>query len=284
MAEKKIQLGFSPCPNDTFMFYALVHGHIDTGQLNYEIHMADIEDLNQNVKNGNIGLSKISYAAFPGISDDYQILNAGSALGHKNGPLIVSKRKICPDELFEAQIAIPGEMTTANFLLQNFYPEALKKRSYLFSEIEEVVLSGEADAGLVIHESRFTYSSKGLKLVDDLGEKWESSYHLPVPLGCIVASREMDEVLTAQVEKHIRESIQFAIENPRSTLDWVKQHSRELSDEVINQHIDLYVNSFSLDLGEEGRDAVNYLYRQGLQNGIFTITDKNWFFTNTKKL
>ncbi len=283
MTKKKIQLGFSPCPNDTFMFFALVHGLIDTGGLEYEIEMSDIEDLNRRVLDGNLLLSKISYAAFPEVSDRYRILNAGSALGFRNGPLVVSKRRIYPDELFDALIAIPGEMTTANFLLQNFYPDARKKRTYLFSEIEEAVLSDEADAGLLIHESRFTYLSKGLKLVDDLGEKWEDACHLPVPLGCIVALREMGDELTTQVEKHIRESIQFAFQNPRVPLDWIKKFSRELSDEVIHQHIDLYVNSFSLELGEEGREAVNFLYEQGLKSGVFNITDKEWFFTNSKQ-
>lgn len=188
----RLTLGFSPCPNDTFIFEAMVHGRVDTEGLEFDWFLADVEELNRRALEGTVNITKMSYHAYARAAAGYLILDSGSALGRSNGPLVVSRRRMSPDELDNAVIAIPGLYTTANLLFSIFWPGATRKRQYLFSDIPEAVLSGEADAGLIIHETRFTYRSMGLGLVADTGAMWEEMTGLPVPLGGIVVSRTID--------------------------------------------------------------------------------------------
>jgi len=256
----KLRLGLSPCPNDTFIFEALINKKIDTGGIDYECFFADVEELNHHALNGSVDITKISYHAYAYAAANYLILDSGGALGRGNGPLLISRRKIYPDEISDVQIAIPGKYTTANLLLSIAWPEAQKKREYLFSDIAEIVLSGEADAGLIIHETRFTYQSMGLRKVADMGEYWERYSGMPIPLGAIVVNRNLPEDIARQVNDTIKRSIEYAWSNPASSLPFVRVHSREMKEKVVSDHIELYVNKFSLSLGEEGHKAVEKLF------------------------
>ncbi len=264
----KLTLGFSPCPNDTFIFEAMVHGRIDTEGLEFDWFLADVEELNRRAIEGSVDITKMSYHAYARAAAGYLILDAGSALGRSNGPLVISKHKMYPDELDNALIAIPGKYTTANLLFSIFWPAATNKREYLFSDIPEVVLSGEVDAGLIIHETRFTYKAMNLRKVADTGERWEELTGMPVPLGGIVISRSVDEVTAAKVNRAIRRSIEYARANPAGSVSFIKKHARETDTVVTREHIKLFVNSFSLSLGEEGRAAIERLYAVAVEKGV----------------
>lgn len=257
----KLTLGFSPCPNDTFIFDAMVHGKVDTEGLEFSYCLADIEELNRRAFTGKPDITKISSFAYAFAATDYTILDSGSALGFGNGPLLVSRNKIDTGSLANARIAIPGKYTTANMLFSIAWPEAANKTEYLFSEIENVVLSGEADAGLIIHESRFTYQKKGLRKLADLGEFWEGMTGLPVPLGMIVINRRIPEETALAVSRIIQRSVEFAFEDPATSRDFVSENAREMEGEVMRKHIELYVNKFTINLGHEGRKAIAELYR-----------------------
>lgn len=264
----KLTLGFSPCPNDTFIFEAMVHGRIDTEGLEFDWFLADVEELNRRAIDGSVDITKMSYHAYARAAAGYLILDAGSALGHNNGPLVVSKQTLRPDELDDALIAIPGRYTTANLLFSIFWPAASRKREYLFSDIPEAVLSGEVDAGLIIHETRFTYQGMGLKKVADTGERWEELTGLPIPLGGIVVNRALDEVTAAKVNRAVRRSIEYAMDSPAESADFISEHARETATEVTREHIKLFVNNFSLSLGHEGRAAIERLYSVALGKGV----------------
>jgi len=264
----KLTLGFSPCPNDTFIFEAMVHGRIDTEGLEFDWFLADVEELNRRAIEGSVDITKMSYHAYARAAAGYLILDAGSALGRSNGPLVVSKHRMYPDELDNASIAIPGKYTTANLLFSIFWPAATNKREYLFSDIPEAVLSGEVDAGLIIHETRFTYKAVGLKKVADTGERWEELTSLPVPLGGIVVSRSVDEVTAARVNRAIRRSIEYARANPAESVGFIRKHAMETDAVITREHIQLFVNSFSLSLGEEGRAAIERLYAVATERGV----------------
>lgn len=255
----KIRLNFSTCPNDTFMFDALVNGKIDCKGVSFDYYMCDIEELNNIAISSDVDVTKLSYAAYPLIKDRYKLLRAGSALGYGSGPLLVSKHKIYPDELKDIVVGLPGEHTTASKLLNIFFPEIHSKKYYLFSDVSTAILDGEIDAGVLIHEERFSYKDKGLSLVADLGEEWDRHFHLPIPLGAIAVNRTVSSDLQLVINDLISESIKFAFANPLSSREFVKCHARELSDETINSHIDMFVNKFSLDVGEEGRESVKNL-------------------------
>jgi 1,4-dihydroxy-6-naphthoate synthase len=255
-----LSLGFSTCPNDTFMFDAIVNGRIDTEGLTFGLKMADIENLNQDAIKGLLDITKISYALYPKISHEYQILDAGSALGRGNGPLLVSKSKIYPEEINDIHIAIPGLNTTANLLLSIAFPNIKKKTEYLFSDIEEIVLRGEADAGLLIHENRFTYEARGLKKIIDLGAWWEEQTNLPIPLGGIVVRRSLPQTIKQTINRVLNNSIAFAFEHPGASMDFVHKNAQEMADDVVKKHIALYVNDYSLDLGDEGHNAISDLF------------------------
>lgn len=256
----KLSLGFSPCPNDTFIFEALVHGRVDTEGVSFDWFLADVEELNHRAMEGTVDVTKMSFHAYALAASNYLILDSGSALGRNNGPLVVSRHKMYPDELDNALIAIPGKYTTANLLFSIFWPGASRKREYLFSDIPEAVMSGEADAGLIIHETRFTYLSLGLQKVADTGEYWEKMTGMPVPLGGIVVNRSVSEDIAGKVSRSIRRSIEYARADPSASIDFIRRHAREIDSKVTKDHISLYVNEFSLSLGQEGKGAIAKLY------------------------
>jgi len=276
---QKISLGFSSCPNDTFIFDAMVHHKIDTEGIDFDIHIADVEELNKKAINQELDVTKISFHAFAYIAQNYCLLDSGSALGKNNGPLLISKRKVYPDEINDIKIAIPGEHTTANLLLKIAYPKATNKIEYLFSDIEEVVLNNETDAGLIIHESRFTYEKKGLKKIINLGEFWEKETGLPIPLGGIAIKRNLNNDLQLKINRILKKSVEFAFQNPKSGSDYIKKHAQEMSEEVMYKHIHLYVNNYSLDLGKEGKDAILVLYKKAISLGVIPDMNERIFLT-----
>jgi len=266
----KLSLAFSTCPNDTFIFDALVHKKIDTEGLDFDVILGDVEELNKLAFKGDVDITKLSYHAYAYISDNYKLLNSGSALGYKNGPLLISKHKIFPDELNDIKIAIPGKNTTANLLLSIAYPQAKNKKEYLFSDIEEAVLSSEVDAGLIIHENRFTYAEKGLNKIIDLGEFWEEKTKLPIPLGGIVVNRNLSIEIQKKVDRVLKRSIEYAFANPKSAYNYIKQFAQEMDEEVMYNHIKLYVNDFTKELGTEGKKAIETLYDIAKKEKVIT--------------
>jgi len=264
----KLKLGFSTCPNDTFIFDALVHHKIDTESLDFEVLLADVETLNQQAFDKQIDITKISYHAYAHLVDSYSLLDSGSALGFGNGPLLISKRKIYPDEVQYARIAIPGKLTTANLLLSIAFPDILERKEYVFSQIEEAILSGEVDAGVIIHENRFTYSAKGLQKIIDLGENWEKKTNLPIPLGGIIVNKSLPIKIQQTINRVLRRSVEFAQSNPQSAYFYVKNYAKEMDDTVIYNHIKLYVNEFTTSLGEKGKQAINTLFEQAMKSKI----------------
>jgi len=269
----KLTLGFSPCPNDTFIFDALVNNKIDTGGLSFEVVLEDVQTLNKWAMEGRLDASKISYGVLPLVLDEYVVLNAGGALGKGVGPLLITKEEgINPSLIAGKSIALPGENTTAHLLFSLAYPEAKNKRFMIFSDIENAVVDNKVDLGVIIHENRFTYMQKGLKKVTDLGEYWEKETHSPIPLGGIVMKRTFDTVLQKKLDALIKESVEYAFNNYPLLAEYVKQHSQEMEETVMRQHIDLYVNNFSIQLGPEGKTAVKKLLSVYEQQhpGIFT--------------
>ncbi len=264
----KLKLAISSCPNDTFMFDALINGKIDVGDYQFELIIADIEELNKMVLDGLPDVAKLSYHSYFKVMDHYQLLNSGSALGENCGPLIICKQKIYPDELSDCKIAIPGINTTANLLLKLLFPEVNQTKEYLFSDIEDVVLSGECDAGLVIHETRFTYQNKGLKLIADLGKLWEDRYNLPIPLGGIAIKRSLSENIRKEIDMMLKKSIEFALKNPKSSMEFIKLHAFEMNNDVLMKHVALYVNNYSINLGEKGKLSVKKLKKEYLNQKL----------------
>ncbi len=273
----KLTLGFSPCPNDTFIFYAMLHGRIDTEGLEFEVIMEDVEALNRRAFSGRIDVTKLSYHAFAYLAGTYHLLDAGSALGNNCGPLLVARQPMSDAAIHAARIAIPGKMTTANFLLSLAYPAAQDKFECLFSDIEDAVLEGRADAGLIIHENRFTYQDKGLVKLCDLGEYWESTTGLPIPLGGIVIRRDLPQDIQEKMNRVMRRSVAYAFAHPEDTMAFVRAHSQAMDDAVMQAHIDLYVTSFTEDLGPEGRDAVQQMFRLAREKGIIPEYNENFF-------
>ena len=263
-----LQLGFSPCPNDTFIFDALVHGRIDTEGLGFEVLLADVEDLNERALQGELEVTKLSYHAFGHLTDIYRLLLSGSALGRGVGPLLVTKKENFGGVTVGISVAIPGRYTTANYLLRLAYPEAVNTQAVLFSDIERLVLDGTYDAGVLIHENRFTYADRGLRKIADLGTYWEETTGLPIPLGGIAVKRSLPREVQQRVQRVLARSVRYAFEHPEQSADYVRQHAQEMDAEVRRKHIALYVNEYTLDLGEEGRAAVDYFLRDGRAKGI----------------
>ncbi len=269
----KLTLGFSPCPNDTFIFDALVNGRIDRGDIELEVVLADVEELNRMAIAGKLDITKISYNAFAHVSDVYQLLNAGSALGNKCGPLLIAKKPLTAEELKTVTIAIPGKNTTANFLMSFAYPDTSNKKEFLFSEIEKAVLNNEVEAGVIIHENRFTYQEKGLVQLADLGEVWEQKTGFPIPLGGIAIHRRLKPELRKRFDVLLRQSVQFAFDNPNASKEYVKCHAQEMDEAVRRSHINLYVNQFSIDLGDKGKMAIRKMFEVGKTFGMPRVED-----------
>ncbi len=261
-------LGFSPCPNDCFIFDALVHKKIDTQGIDFTVVMEDVEALNNRAFKSDLDITKLSYHAFLYLTEKYILLNSGSALGFNCGPLLVQSGNSKIENIDTATIAIPGKYTTANFLLSLAFPNAKNKQEILFSDIEGAVLSHKVDAGLLIHENRFTYREKGLEKIMDLGEFWESLIHAPIPLGGIVVKKNIDKDLQKTIDHLIKQSVEYAFANPESCMSFVREHAQEMSEEVMKKHIALYVNQFSVDLGETGKNAVKLLFSKATETGL----------------
>lgn len=265
---KELTLGFSPCPNDTFMFYPLVHGLVDTGGLAYRERLEDVETLNRLALDGTLDVSKVSYHALGHIRDRYALLRSGSALGRGCGPLLVAADRIDPADLRGRTIAVPGRYTTAKLLLRLFDPQLENFIVMPFNEIMDAVLSGNVDAGLIIHESRFTYHGFGLHKVLDLGEWWEGETGLPIPLGGIVARRSLGAETIAAVERALKAGVEYARAHPDEAARYIGEHAQEMSPDVCAAHIGLYVNDFSTDLGDEGIHAISCLLQRAEQAGL----------------
>jgi 1,4-dihydroxy-6-naphthoate synthase len=265
-----LSLGFSPCPNDCFMFDAIVNQRIDLEGLEFAVRLADVEALNTAAFAGEADVTKLSYHAYAYCTRGYVLLDAGSALGRNCGPLLISKRSIAKTDVAAGglRIAIPGKYTTANFLLGLAFPEAQNTTELVFSAIEAAVLDEQFDAGLIIHENRFTYEAKGLRKIIDLGEFWEAETGAPIPLGGIVIRRSLPDEVKRRVNRVLRRSVEYAFAHRTASLDFVRAHAQEMSEDVMYRHIDLYVNEYSVDLGMEGRRAVELLFDKAAATGI----------------
>ena len=275
----KLTLGFSPCPNDTFIFDAMVHGRVDTEGLTFEYFLADVEELNRRALNADVDITKMSYHAYAYVAKNYFVLDSGSALGYKNGPLIISKNKINPVDFPSLKIAIPGKFTTANLLMSIAWPEAKNKTEYLFSDIERALLEDEVDAGLIIHETRFTYQNKGLKKFADMGEYWERLTGLPIPLGSIVIKRTIPEEIALKVNRVLRRSIEYAYSDSLASFDFVSNNAKEMDSTVMNNHIKLFVNEFTTNLGPDGRKAIDTLFSIAREKGVIPELPEKIFLT-----
>lgn len=291
---KTLSLGYSPCPNDTFIFYALVHGKIDTDDMRFKEILLDVETLNQKAIKGELDITKVSYNAFGNLLEDYCLLRSGGALGRGCGPLLVIGREGSAVGSFKnKRIAIPGNLTTAFLLLRLYLASTHKSElsprrvdvgdqtidfvSMPFYEIMDSVKSGRADAGLIIHEGRFTYSSHGLRKIIDLGEWWEKETGLPLPLGCIIAKRNLGKDIINKIDNLIKQSVIYSMNRRDEPLKYIRGHSQELDDSVINEHISLYVNDYSIDIGEDGITAVKELFRMAEINGMIKKSSKPLF-------
>ena len=275
----RLTLGFSPCPNDCFMFDAMVHGRIDCEGLEFTVRMADIEALNAAAFAGEADVTKLSFHAYAYCADDYVLLDAGSALGRNCGPLLISKHAVSREEVASGRllIAIPGKYTTANFLLSLAFPRAAKKAECLFSDIEAGLLDERFDAGLIIHENRFTYEEKGLKRIIDLGEFWESETGAAIPLGGIAVNRGLPADVRRRVNRVMRRSVEYAFANRDASLPFVRVNAQSMSDEVMYKHIGLYVNEYSVDLGLDGKRAVALLFERARSTGVIPAIREDLF-------
>jgi len=274
-----LSLGFSPCPNDCFMFDAIVNRRIDLEGLSFTPHLADVEALNRETFAGTADITKLSYHAYAYCRKDYVLLDAGSALGRNCGPLLISARPIAPEEVRAGQlrIAIPGVYTTANFLLGLAFPDATDRTPLVFSEIEGALLDGRFDAGLIIHENRFTYEAKGLHKIVDLGEFWEQETGTPIPLGAIAVRRSLPDAVKQAVNRLVRRSVEYAFANRDASLPYVRAHAQEMDEAVMYKHIDLYVNQFSVDLGDEGVRAVTTLFDKAASLNLVPASNEPLF-------
>jgi 1,4-dihydroxy-6-naphthoate synthase len=255
----KITLGYSPCPNDTFIFDALVNKKIDTEGLEFDVALEDVQTLNEWALASRLDVSKISYGVLPLLLNEYTLLQSGGALGKGVGPLLITKPDNASKPVNEMTVAIPGENTTAHMLFTAAYPHAFNKQFMLFSDIEDAVLNGITDAGVIIHENRFTYMQKGLHKVVDLGEYWEKETGIPIPLGGIVCKKALGNEVKEKIDRLIRTSVEYAFRHYPELPEYVKQHAQAMDESVMRQHIDLYVNQYSLALGEDGNTAVKKL-------------------------
>ncbi|RYD80935.1 MAG: 1,4-dihydroxy-6-naphthoate synthase [Sphingobacteriales bacterium] len=273
----KLTLGFSPCPNDTFIFDALIHHKIDTEGLEFEVYFDDVETLNQKALRGELDITKLSFHAFAYAANQYALLDAGSALGFGVGPLLISKKDFKGELNGDLKIGIPGKYTTANFLLGIAYPHLQNKEIMVFSEIESALLEDKVDLGLIIHENRFTYQDKGLNKIVDLGDFWEKLTGCAIPLGGIVINRNVDKEIQLKVNRLIRKSVEFAFANPKSCIEFIREHAQEMDEAVMYKHIELYVNKYSINLGEEGRKAIDTLFKLAQERNLIPALQQNLY-------
>lgn len=280
-----LTLGFSPCPNDTFIFDALVNNKIDSGGIKFDVLLEDVETLNRLALNNTLDITKLSFGVWPLVIKDYIVLNSGSALGTGVGPLLVARDNISPENINHCTIAIPGENTTAHMLFSLAFPMAKNKIFLRYNEIEDYVLqtASRNSAGVIIHENRFTYADKGLRKVIDLGKFWEDKTGYPIPLGGIVAKRNLEGNLLAEINRLIRQSIGYAFDNYPLLADYVKMNSMEMDEGVMRKHIDLYVNDYSLDLGTKGKEAIQQLLKiYKVNNPRYSVAGGHLFLKNEK--
>lgn len=274
----KLTLGFSPCPNDTFIFDALVNNKIDTEGFELEVVLEDVQTLNNWALEGRLDLSKISYGVLPLVTDNYIMLNSGGALGQGVGPLLIAKNKKDISSINNYSVAIPGVNTTANMLFSFAFSNVKNKKFMVFDRIMDAVVNEEVDAGVIIHESRFTYKDKGLVKLMDLGDYWEQRTNAPIPLGGIIIKRSFDTGTQLKLQRLIRESVEYSFKKYPEISSYVSAHSHELSEDVMRKHIDLYVNDFSIDIKDKGRSAVEkFLEIYADNNGTKRINSNNIF-------
>ncbi|NVO18793.1 MAG: 1,4-dihydroxy-6-naphthoate synthase [Bacteroidetes bacterium] len=277
----KLSLGFSPCPNDTFIFDALVHQKVDTEGLEFEYVLADVEELNSRAFQGELDVTKVSYHALLYLIDQYTLLDSGSALGYGVGPLLISNKALNRSEIANCKVAIPGKYTTANLLFQLAYPSAGNTVALLFSDIEDAILDGSVDAGVIIHENRFTYREKGLMKLDDLGEFWERLTSYPIPLGGIVAHRRLKKEVLHRFSRALKRSVEYA-QTSNQLSDFVRCNAQEMNEAVMWQHISLYVNESTLSLGEKGRISVIRLFELAKEQKLISSIPLELFFSEAQ--
>jgi 1,4-dihydroxy-6-naphthoate synthase len=273
----KLTLGFSPCPNDTFIFDALVNKKIDIGEFEFDFVLEDVQQLNKNAINKQYDISKISFGVYPKIANHYLILNSGSALGKGVGPLLITRNADLAN-ISKYKIAIPGEDTTAHYLFSHAYPSATNKIFLPYNKIEDYITDSDS-LGVIIHENRFTYQERGFLLVKDLGAYWEQKMGLPIPLGGIVIRRELSTEIQQKVDYLIKKSILFAFENKQSLPDFIKKNAQEMSEKVMQDHINLYVNQYSIDIGSKGKFAIQSLLA-GLESSSINNSELDFFVKN----
>lgn len=264
----RLTLGFSPCPNDTFIFHAMLNGLVPTDALDFELHIEDVEKLNTWAFDEKLDVTKASFHAYLKVKDSYALLDSGAALGFGCGPLLIAKEPLSLDQICQGPIAIPGENTTAHMLFRLKYPEATNKEFVLFSEVEEAIMEDRVVAGVIIHENRFTYASKGLAKILDLGEYWEAETQSPIPLGAILARKSLGSSIIKRIEKSIRSSVEYAFRHPQHSLQFTKKYASEMDPDVLQEHIKTYVNDFSVSLGSSGMSAVAELETRAKAAGI----------------
>jgi 1,4-dihydroxy-6-naphthoate synthase len=278
----KLTLGFSPCPNDTFIFDALIHHKIDTEGLDFEVFYDDVETLNQKAFRGELDVTKLSFHAFAYVANNYALLDSGSALGFGVGPLLIAKEQLSDfAKDSNLKVGIPGKYTTANFLLSLAYPGLSNKVEMRFSEIEDALLRKEIDLGLIIHENRFTYQDKGLHKIVDLGEYWEKETGGAIPLGGIVIKRELPEAVKLKANRVLQRSVEFAFANPKSGIEFIRSHAQAMDETVMFKHIELYVNKYSIDLGQEGRKAIDLLFAKAQSTGVIPEIKEDLFLNHS---
>jgi 1,4-dihydroxy-6-naphthoate synthase len=268
----RLSLAYSPCPNDTFLFYALAHRRIDLPDIDFGIHLEDVETLNRAAARGSYAISKLSFGALGHLQQTYGLLRSGAALGRGCGPILVARPGFEPEKLTSAAVAVPGMWTTARLLLGLYAPEIDDPIPMPFDRIMPAVADKTVEAGVIIHEGRFTYPAYGLVNITDLGQWWEKRTGLPIPLGGIAVRRDLGAGLAGRIEGAIRDSVARAFDHPGEADAYIRAHAQEMDPEVVRQHIDLYVNQFTLDLGREGEDAVSRLFAEGRAAGFFPET------------
>jgi len=265
-----LSLGYSTCPNDTLAFYALAHGRVDTAGLGYRIELGDVEQLNQKARNGLLDVSKLSFAALGNLMDRYGLLRSGAALGRGCGPLVVARTGIGLDALEKGPVAVPGMWTTAAMLLGLYVPRGFTPVPMGFETIMPKIRKGKVDIGVIIHEGRFTYREYGLECLLDLGQWWEELTGKPIPLGCIAARRDLAPDTIRKIETTIRESVKFGLANRNDAMAYISMNAQEMASSVIDRHIELYVNDFTIDLGNEGEKAVETLFEMAARKGLLS--------------